>query len=212
LPNDPTPRRPTSSCSASRRSGPGSAWSCPRGAGTPSPEGCREPTARRTERPPVRALLDRIQQDTTITRRDYLRILVTVSGGLFAGTAAVALGLFRRRDEATAGQVRVAEAIAPGSFVRFHYPTDADPAIAIRLGDGTLVGYSAVCTHLSCAVLWNPNADRIDCPCHDGAFDPRDGGVLAGPPPRPLPGIELVERSGGIFAIAASPGGLRGGS
>ncbi|MFD0429398.1 hypothetical protein ACFQ60_22165 [Streptomyces zhihengii] len=30
--------------------------------------------------------------------------------------------------------------------------------MAVRLMDGTLVGYSAICTHLACAVLWR--ADR----------------------------------------------------
>jgi Rieske Fe-S protein len=158
------------------------------------------------ERPPVRALLDRIREDAPITRRDYLRILVTVSGGLLAGTAAVALGLFHRRDEATGGEVRIAEAIAPGGSARFRYPTEGDPAIAIRLADGTLVAYSSVCTHLSCTVLWNRGEERIDCPCHDGEFDPRDGHALAGPPPRPLPRIELAERPDGIYAIRTTAG------
>lgn len=161
------------------------------------------------ERPPVRALLDRIREDTPITRRDYLRILVTISGGLLAGTIAIGAGLFRRRDESTGQEVRVAQTIDPGEFARFHYPTDVDPAIAIRLADGTLVAYSSVCTHLSCTVLWNPTEGRIDCPCHDGEFDPLDGGVLAGPPPRPLPRIELEERRDGIYAIGATPGALR---
>jgi len=159
-----------------------------------------------TERPPVRALLDRIREDAPITRRDYLRILVTISGGLFAGTTAVALGVFRRRDEATGREVRVAEAIPPGGSARFRYPTDDDPAIAIRLADGALVAYSSVCTHLSCTVLWNREEGRIDCPCHDGEFDPRDGSVLAGPPPRPLPRIELVERADGIWAVSTFGG------
>lgn len=163
-----------------------------------------------TERPPVRALLDRIREDAPITRRDYLRMLVTISGGLFAGTVAVALGLFRRRDDPTGREVRVAAAIPSGGSARFRFPTDEDPAIAIRLADGSLVAYSSVCTHLSCTVLWNRDEERIDCPCHDGEFDPRDGRVLAGPPPRPLPRIELVERPGGIYAASTIPGGPLG--
>lgn len=159
-----------------------------------------------TERPPVRALLDRIREDAPITRRDYLRMLVTISGGLFAGTAAVALGLFRRRDEPTAREVRVAAAIPPGGSARFRFPTDEDPAIAIRLADDSLVAYSSVCTHLSCTVLWNRQDERIDCPCHEGRFDPRDGRVLAGPPPRPLPRIALVERPDGIYAASTLTG------
>lgn len=164
------------------------------------------------DRPPVRALLDRIREDAPITRRDYLRILVTVSGGLFVGTVAVAAGVFRRRDEPTGRAVRVAEAIPPAGFVRFHYPTDDDPAIAIRLADGALVAYSSVCTHLACTVLWSRAAGRIDCPCHHGEFDPRDGRVLGGPPPRPLPRIELEERSDGIYAVGTTAGGPDGAS
>ena len=164
----------------------------------------------RDDRPPVRALLDRIRADAPITRRDYLRILVTISGGLLAGTIAVGAGLFRRRDEPVGTPVRVAEGLQPGQFARFRYPTEDDPAIAIRLADGSLVAYSSVCTHLSCTVLWNRAAERIDCPCHDGEFDPRDGSVLAGPPPRPLPRIELEERADGIYALDVGPGGARG--
>jgi Rieske Fe-S protein len=159
-----------------------------------------------TERPPVRALLDRIREDAPVTRRDYLRILVTISGGLLAGTAAVALGVFRRRDEATAREVRIADAIEPGGSVRFRFPGEDDPAIAMRLADGTLVAYSSVCTHLSCTVVWNRTAERLDCPCHDGEFDASDGRVLAGPPPRPLPPIELVERPDGVWAVGTRSG------
>jgi Rieske Fe-S protein len=154
-------------------------------------------------------MLDRIQEDAPITRRDYLRMLVTISGGLLAGTAAVAFGVFRRRD-GDAAEVLVARAMAPGGSVRFDYPTDEDPAIAMRLADGALVAYSSVCTHLSCTVLWNRDEERLDCPCHDGTFDAFDGRVLTGPPPRPLPRIELVERPDGIYAVGVSQGGPDG--
>ncbi|HET7929455.1 MAG TPA: Rieske (2Fe-2S) protein [Actinomycetota bacterium] len=159
-----------------------------------------------TERPPVRAMLDRIREDALVTRRDYLRILVTVSGGLLAGTAAVGLGIFRRRDEVSGAPVLVARRIAPGGSARFRFPTEGDPAIAMRLSGGALVAYSSVCTHLSCTVVWNRSDERIDCPCHDGRFGPLDGRVLAGPPPRPLPKIELVERSDGIYAVGMASG------
>jgi Rieske Fe-S protein len=151
-------------------------------------------------------MLDRIGEDTHVTRRDYLRILVTVSGGLLIGTVAVASGIFRRRDEVTEAPVLVAQTIAPGGSARFRYPSEDDPAIAIRLADGTLVAYSSVCTHLSCTVLWDRNDEQIDCPCHDGRFDPRDGRVIAGPPPRPLPKIDLVERPDGIYAVGVASG------
>lgn len=156
---------------------------------------------------PTRALLDRIREDAPVTRRDYLRMLVTVSGGLMVGTVGVAAGFFRRRDEDTSAAVLVARELAPGRAVRFRYPTDGDPAIAVRLGDGALVAYSSVCTHLACAVLWRAEHSALECPCHDGAFDPRDGHVLAGPPPRPLPRIVVEERDDGIYAVGTAEGG-----
>jgi Rieske Fe-S protein len=151
------------------------------------------------ERPPaVRALLDRIREDAPVTRRDYLRILVTVSGGLLAGSVAIAAGLFPRRDRGAVTPKRIAGVIRPGEAVAFD-DDDGEPAMAIRLASGELVGYSSVCTHLACAVLWQADDGKLVCPCHDGEFDPRTGAVVAGPPPRPLPRMVLEERAGGIW-------------
>jgi Rieske Fe-S protein len=147
---------------------------------------------------------ERIRADESVTRRDYLRILVTISGGLVAGVAAVAAGIFPRRT-GEAGPKKIADAIARGGSVPFAYPGADDRAIAMRLPDGTLVAYSSICTHLSCAVLWQRDAGELVCPCHDGRFSARTGGVLAGPPPRPLPAIRLAERSDGIYAVGAAP-------
>ena len=153
----------------------------------------------------IRALLDRVRADAPVTRRDYLRILVTVSGGLVVGTAAVAMGVFRRHGVGAAPPTRVAARLAPGQAASFDYPGVDDPAIAIRLADGRLVGYSAVCTHLSCAVLWKADRNRLECPCHEGVFDAATGEVLAGPPPRPLPKVQLRERDGAIWAVGTEP-------
>jgi Rieske Fe-S protein len=37
-------------------------------------------------------------------------------------------------------------------------------------------------------------------------FHPETGGVLAGPPPRPLPRIELSEANGILYAVQETPG------
>lgn len=153
-----------------------------------------------TETPAQRRLLDRIREDRTVTRRDYLRILVTVSGGLLAGTVAVGAGLFRRLLPGAAPPKRIATEIAAGEAVHFSYPGADDPAIAVRLPGGGLVAFSAVCTHLSCAVLWIKESGKLECPCHDGVFEPRDGSVVSGPPPRPLTRIRVEQRADGIFA------------
>jgi Rieske Fe-S protein len=145
---------------------------------------------------------DRITSEAIVSRRDYLRILVTVSGGLTVGAAIVAAGVFPRRT-GEAGAVHVADAIDEGSWVSFAYPTPEDRAVAMRLPGGRLVAYSSICTHLACAVIPHPEERVLDCPCHEGEFDAEDGSVVKGPPPRPLPVIDLEERDDGIFAVGA---------
>jgi Rieske Fe-S protein len=152
----------------------------------------------------TRALLDRISADAPVTRRDYLRILVTISGGLLAGAAAVGVGIFRRHGTGTAPARRIAAELPPGQAVAFRYPGADDRALAVRLPDGRLVGYSAVCTHLACAVLWRREHGELQCPCHNGVFDPATGEVVAGPPPRPLPRVLLREDGQGIWAVGTS--------
>jgi Rieske Fe-S protein len=145
---------------------------------------------------------ERIRSDAPVTRRDYLRILVTVSGGLVAGAVAVAIGVFPRRTGAAPAR-RIADALEAGGSVTFAYPGPDDRAVAMRLPDGTLVAYSSICTHLACGVLWEREHGELVCPCHDGRFEAATGEVLAGPPPRPLPVIDLEERPDGIYAVGA---------
>ncbi|MFE5805388.1 ubiquinol-cytochrome c reductase iron-sulfur subunit [Streptomyces sp. NPDC056491] len=158
-------------------------------------------------------LRERISADSLTTRRDYLRIVATVSGGLAVGGIGVAAGILHRHgDSETLPEPRlVTDQLAPGRSAAFRFPGDEDRALAVRLTDGSLVGYSAVCTHLACAVLWREDrgADgELYCPCHEGAFDARTGEVTAGPPPRPLPRIFLTERAdGSVWAIATARSG-----
>jgi Rieske Fe-S protein len=63
------------------------------------------------------------------------------------------------------------------------------------------VAFSQSCTHLACAVVPRVEEGVIHCPCHEGYFDLRTGRVLAGPPPRPLPKIELDVVGDDVFAV-----------
>lgn len=73
------------------------------------------------------------------------------------------------------------------------------PALVINTPDKGLVAYSAVCTHFACVVSWNAEAGVIECPCHEGFFNPLDGSVLSGPPPQPLSVIPLKIEDGTIL-------------
>jgi glycine/D-amino acid oxidase-like deaminating enzyme/nitrite reductase/ring-hydroxylating ferredoxin subunit len=57
---------------------------------------------------------------------------------------------------------------------------DGDEVAAFRHPDGTLQAVSAICTHLGCAVQWNPAETTWDCPCHGSRFA-CDGKVIYGP-------------------------------
>ena len=156
-------------------------------------------------------LHDRLSADSLTSRRDYLRVMATVSGGLVVGSVAVSAGVLPRHGDAAAADVqplKVVDRLRRGQAVTFAYPTEHDRAIAIRLQDGTLVGYSTVCTHLACGVLWREERGaegQLYCPCHEGAFEPRNGAVVQGPPPRGLPKVLLAERAdGSVWAIGTA--------
>ena len=61
----------------------------------------------------------------------------------------------------------------------------------VQMADQGLRAYSAICTHLGCVVAYNDLAGVIQCPCHDGRFNPVSGAVVSGPPPAPLSPITV---------------------
>ncbi len=64
--------------------------------------------------------------------------------------------------------------------------TDAagDPVIIAQPEAGTVVGFSAICTHMGCTVA--PDGAELKCPCHGSVFDAATGANVSGPAPRPL--------------------------
>jgi cytochrome b6-f complex iron-sulfur subunit len=73
------------------------------------------------------------------------------------------------------------------------------PALVINTPKRGIVAYSAVCTHFACLVKWNPEIDKIECPCHEGYFSAVDGSVISGPPPTPLEEILVTIVDGNIL-------------
>jgi Rieske Fe-S protein len=91
-----------------------------------------------------------------------------------------------------------------GGVWLFRYPTEKDACILIRPDEETYVAYSQKCTHLSCAVFYAREKNRLECPCHEGYFSITDGRVLQGPPPRPLPRVILEKRGDQLVAVGMS--------
>ncbi len=143
-------------------------------------------------------------RDTYVTRRDFSRFLVLVSGATVVGNSYfVARKYQEEQAPKTTKEVALVDELGEGQVKLFRYPTEDDPALLIRLTNGEFVAYKQRCTHLSCPVHYAKNTDRLECPCHNGAFDAKTGAVLSGPPPRPLPKIHLKVEEGKVFAIGA---------
>lgn len=73
------------------------------------------------------------------------------------------------------------------------------PVIVVNSEKGGLKAFSAVCTHLGCIVYWHEERQVIQSPCHDGRFNPVNGNVILGPPPRPLPEYRLEVEGNAVY-------------
>jgi Rieske Fe-S protein len=145
-----------------------------------------------------------VAEDRYVLRRQFTKFLTLTSFGMFVGNAWIwAKSLLdRSRDTLAEGSTLVASSaeVPAGGVKLFRYPTEQDACIMVRKPDGNLVAYSQKCTHLSCAVYYSKQKNRLECPCHEGYFSIETGRVLQGPPPRPLPRILLTEQNGQIYA------------
>jgi len=139
--------------------------------------------------------------DHYVSRREMVKFLTLGSLLLTIANWATALG--RRLVRRDSNEVRLlgpAKDLDTNGHMLFRYPTPESPCIAIRTRQGQLVGYSQVCTHLSCAVVYEKQENQIVCPCHRGIFDVNQGTPVAGPPTRRLPRVKLEQRGDQIFA------------
>lgn len=58
------------------------------------------------------------------------------------------------------------------------------PIVVSQPAAGSVVAFSAVCTHAGCTVA--PQGKEFDCPCHGSRFDAATGDVITGPASTPL--------------------------
>jgi cytochrome b6-f complex iron-sulfur subunit len=149
--------------------------------------------------PEVDFPIERVEAEH-VSRREFAKFLCLVSGGMAVGSGWVAVKdrLFPPHRIQNAVFVCKTADVPPGGTHPFTVPGAKTPFILIHLNDGSWRAYEQKCTHLSCAVFYQPAADKIQCPCHNGWFDARTGNVLQGPPPRPLRRLEVMVNDGEI--------------
>jgi Rieske Fe-S protein len=144
------------------------------------------------------------EEEAQVTRREFCNFLGLTSAALFVGAAGFAAkAAIDARDSVSLPAARIdgADLLVPNSSLNFTYPTERDSAILVRTADGSYRAYGQKCTHLSCPVYYSRDHQRLECPCHEGAFDANTGNVLYGPPPRALDAIEVEARGGQVWAI-----------
>ncbi len=137
-----------------------------------------------------------------ISRREFAKFLSFFSGALAVASGTIVIKSLAFPDKKLEGVhfiCRESE-VLPGEMFRFEIKgTQTVPYLLIHLPDGEWRAFEQKCTHLSCAVHYVSENNRIECPCHKGFFNAHTGEVIQGPPPRPLPQLEVVREEGLVY-------------
>ena len=73
---------------------------------------------------------------------------------------------------------------------------DGQEFLLAQPAEGSIVAFSAICTHQGCIV--SAALTEFDCSCHGSRFDAATGNVLAGPAPRPLHPVAVTIADGAV--------------
>lgn len=139
----------------------------------------------------------------TITRRKLTEILIGLVALFFAGGALATILEYLwplASDKSASSEVKIAtvDEVPTGSAKKFMFNGKASVLLHMPAG---FRAFGSVCTHLGCIAYWKPDENIVFCPCHLGKFDPNTGAVISGPPPSPLPAIDIVVKEGAVYAL-----------
>ena len=143
------------------------------------------------------------EDDHYVTRRDFVKFLVLISGGFVTGQLCIGIDQALKPNTERLPRKRLCSQneLAVGDSLTFTYPDAHEPCLLTRVDEQRWVAYFQRCTHLACAVVPQPEKKRLFCPCHQGAFSLETGQPIQGPPRRPLPKVLLDIEDSEIFAI-----------
>ena len=136
------------------------------------------------------------------TRRAFLDWAIglcsAVTGAVMGIPAVMYLWPAARGDSAQPVEVIGAADLVVGYSTTLQVGGKAGIVVRHRSG---FKAFSASCTHLGCLVEWDVSRKEFLCPCHAAVFD-KDGAVVAGPPPAPMPVYKVKEVGEKVFVSA----------
>lgn len=139
----------------------------------------------------------------TFSRRHFLELLgigavgATALGSLVLGAKYLSPNVVK--EPPTRFKIGLPENYSPGSVTL----NKEQKVFVVRAQEGYFYALSAVCTHLGCIANWKAEEGIVACPCHGSKFD-RDGNVIAGPAPRPLPRFAMSLDDQGSLVVDKS--------
>ncbi len=134
-----------------------------------------------------------------IDRRGFLSFASI--GTFLAALGTAAAGIFRLPNPAVLpGPVRRFKLGAPEQFDLGSQTAFAEQNLVLFRDEEGFYAISSTCTHLGCTVAHSK--DGFACPCHGSRFD-RNGRVVGGPAPRPLPWLEVSRAANGDLVVNA---------
>ncbi len=129
-----------------------------------------------------------------LNRRKFLKLLSGIALTLAAtGTAITSVEYLSPNvlfEDETRFRIRRPEEIALGTVVAL----PKQKVYVVRSERG-FIAFTTVCTHLGCVTRYEPENNRIFCPCHGSQYT-TEGIVTGGPAPKPLPRLEIVLEKG----------------
>ena len=136
-----------------------------------------------------------------VSRKEFIKLITFFSGTLaFVNVAIPTFNFFRKKNTLGEHFVAMKGDLEVGGMMTFYIKEDhRNPYMLIRMEENKWKVFEQKCTHLSCAVLYNHADHVIECPCHHGFFNPEDGSVIQGPPPRPLPQLTVFLKGEEIY-------------
>ncbi len=140
-----------------------------------------------------------------VSRRDFLKVAWGAAGALaLVEAGGMALQFFAPKVlEGEFGGVFTLGAVEDYPLASVT-PVNAGRFYLVRLADGGFLALYRKCTHLGCAVPWDPEQGRFVCPCHASAFE-MDGELVNPPAPRPLDRFAVVITDGQITVDTGTP-------